>query len=88
MVDHDTRLVYSTEKGKICPACGQAAAHCACRQAVDAELAYGVPVADDQALEAPFLPQHVAQEELVCIGESELHGRGVGELVALDVTRT
>ena len=42
MVDHDTRLVYSTEKGKICPACGQAAAHCACRQAVDSPVGDGI----------------------------------------------
>ena len=32
-MSHDSRLVYSTEKGKMCPECGQPAGHCACRPA-------------------------------------------------------
>lgn len=31
---NDSRLVYSTEQGKMCPKCGQAAAGCRCRRAV------------------------------------------------------
>ena len=31
---NDSRLVYSTEQGKMCPNCGQAAAGCRCRRAV------------------------------------------------------
>ena len=30
---NDSRLVYSTEKGKICPQCGQAVKGCVCRKA-------------------------------------------------------
>jgi translation initiation factor 1 len=30
---NDSRLVYSTEKGNVCPKCGQALRACECRQA-------------------------------------------------------
>lgn len=30
--DDDTRLVYSSEKGRICPGCGEPAGQCRCRK--------------------------------------------------------
>ncbi len=29
---NDSRWVYSTETGRVCPQCGRAATHCACKQ--------------------------------------------------------
>jgi translation initiation factor 1 len=34
--DAESRLVYSTERGRICPGCGQAVAACVCRQQQEA----------------------------------------------------
>lgn len=33
-MSNDSRLVYSTEQGKMCPKCGQPAAGCRCRRVV------------------------------------------------------
>jgi translation initiation factor 1 len=35
----DTRLVYSTEQGKICPDCGQPSRGCVCRQRQETTVA-------------------------------------------------
>ena len=32
-MSHDSRLVYSTELGKMCPECGKPSGHCACKPA-------------------------------------------------------
>ena len=39
---HDGDIVYSTDYGKTCPACGQAVAHCACRRQAGVPLGDGV----------------------------------------------
>jgi len=35
----DRRVVYSTDRGRVCPECGQAAARCTCRRGTEAPAA-------------------------------------------------
>jgi translation initiation factor 1 len=39
---NDSRLVYSTEQGKMCPRCGKPAAGCRCRRAVQPPAGDGI----------------------------------------------
>ena len=44
--DAATRLVYSTESGRICPGCGQPVAACICRQQQQQQQAAARPATD------------------------------------------
>ncbi len=40
--DGESRVVYSTEHGRMCPACGKPAAKCRCRKAVELPAGDGI----------------------------------------------
>lgn len=41
-MENDSRLVYSTDQGKMCPTCGKSAAGCRCRRAAQAPKGDGI----------------------------------------------
>jgi translation initiation factor 1 len=41
-MENDSRLVYSTDQGKMCPACGKPAAMCRCRRAAQPPQGDGI----------------------------------------------